>query len=129
MTDNINHPKHYNNGSGIECLRITEHLKCSPSNACKYLYRHEDKNSPIDDLKKAVNYIENEIDLRINPRPMPDYHKAINHMKPNIGEAFRLLVELDEVPDWLTSLVRAKDLIGIEIAEIEEEKERGSLSL
>lgn len=59
--DNVNHPKHYTqNPSGVECIDIVEHLSFNIGNAIKYLWRHEDKNG-IEDLRKAVWYIEREI--------------------------------------------------------------------
>jgi hypothetical protein len=64
MTDNVNHPKHYtSHPSGIECIQITEHLSFCMGNAVKYLWRNEGKDG-IQDLKKAIWYIEREIKLR-----------------------------------------------------------------
>ncbi len=61
-TDNVNHPKHYTeHPSGVECIQITEHMNFCLGNAIKYLFRHEHKNG-IEDLKKAVWYINREID-------------------------------------------------------------------
>ena len=61
--DLINHPHHYTRGS-IECI---EAIKASMSkkafrgnlkgNVLKYLWRYEDKENPIQDLKKAKWYI------------------------------------------------------------------------
>ena len=55
MTDMIGAPPHYtsNNGSGIECIDITEHLSFSAGNAIKYLWRHESKGNPVADLRKT----------------------------------------------------------------------------
>lgn len=64
MSDNVNHPKHYNSHpSGIECIDIVRHHNFNIGNAIKYLYRHglKDGNSPIQDLQKAVWYINDEI--------------------------------------------------------------------
>lgn len=39
MTDNVNHPKHYNtHPSGIECIDITRHMGFNLGNAMKYIY-------------------------------------------------------------------------------------------
>ena len=60
--DNVNHPKHYNNHpSGIECIQITEHMSFCLGNAIKYIWRADLKNDKIEDLKKAIWYINREI--------------------------------------------------------------------
>ena len=62
MTDMIGAPPHYtsNNGSGIECIDITEHLSFNAGNAVKYLWRHESKGDPVADLRKAQWYVQRE---------------------------------------------------------------------
>jgi hypothetical protein len=63
--DPVNHPKHYtNHPSGIECIQITEHFGFNIGNAIKYLWRADDKDFPLQDLKKAAWYIEREIQKR-----------------------------------------------------------------
>ena len=69
MSDLVNHPPHYNAipakcecGKGIECIQITEHMDFLTGNAMKYLYRHEHKGSPIQDLEKAAWYIQRKIE-------------------------------------------------------------------
>lgn len=68
--DNVNHPKHYtSHPSGIECITITRHYCFSIGNAIKYLWRAglkkeqglEDRQKEIEDLKKAIWYIEDRI--------------------------------------------------------------------
>lgn len=60
--DPVNHPPHYtDHPSGIECIRITEHLNFCIGNAIKYLWRAGRKGDPVQDLRKAVWYIEREI--------------------------------------------------------------------
>jgi hypothetical protein len=63
--DPVNHPKHYtNHPSGIECIQITEHMGFNLGNAIKYIWRSDLKNDAIEDLKKAVWYVQREIDKR-----------------------------------------------------------------
>lgn len=63
MNDNINHPKHYtNHPSGIECIQITQHMNFCLGNAIKYIWRADLKNDAIEDLKKAIWYINCEIE-------------------------------------------------------------------
>ena len=68
--DNVNHPKHYTDDpSGVECIEITRHRNFNIGNAIKYLWRagrKEDaaldrKEKNIEDLRKAIFYIKDEI--------------------------------------------------------------------
>lgn len=70
--DMVNHPPHYNNskskcscGKRIECIDVTRHLGFNIGNAIKYLWRCDLKNSPIEDLHKAIWYIQDEINSRL----------------------------------------------------------------
>lgn len=78
MSDNINHPKHYNNsqakcecGRRIECIDITRHMNFNLGNAMKYIWRFQDKNG-LEDLKKAQWYLNDAI------KNMEDEIKKIN---------------------------------------------------
>ncbi len=63
--DPVNNPKHYTqHPSGIEAIQITEHMSFCLGNAVKYVWRADLKNDAIEDLRKAVWYIEREIDRR-----------------------------------------------------------------
>lgn len=63
--DMVNHPPHYtSHPSGIECITITRHMSFNIGNALKYLWRADEKGSDIEDLQKAVWYINDEIDKR-----------------------------------------------------------------
>lgn len=63
--DPVNHPKHYtSHPSGVECIQITEHMSFNLGNAVKYLWRADEKGTPITDLEKAVWYISREIAKR-----------------------------------------------------------------
>jgi hypothetical protein len=60
--DPVNHPSHYtSHPSGIECIRVTEHMNFNVGNAVKYLWRCDHKGSLISDLEKARWYIDREI--------------------------------------------------------------------
>lgn len=65
MTDNVNHPKHYtSHPSGIECIEICRHMSFNLGNAFKYIWRADLKNDAIEDMKKAIWYIQDEINKR-----------------------------------------------------------------
>jgi hypothetical protein len=62
--DQVNHPEHYTTDpSGIECIEITRHRNFNIGNAFKYLWRAgiKDEARHIEDLKKAMFYIQDEI--------------------------------------------------------------------
>lgn len=59
--DAIN-PSHYRkHPSGIECIEVTRHMNFNVGNAIKYLWRYMDKGDPVENLKKAQWYIDDEI--------------------------------------------------------------------
>lgn len=57
MAEMVNHPDHYNTGSGTECIDIIRHLPLSLGTAVKYLWRFRLKFDPQEDLDKAVFYL------------------------------------------------------------------------
>ena len=63
--DPVNQPPHYTkHPSGIECIQITEHMGFNLGNAVKYIWRCDLKKDAIEDLKKAIWYINREIQKR-----------------------------------------------------------------
>lgn len=62
MSDNVKHPSHYTSVvPGIECIQVTQHFNFNRGNAIKYIWRAGHKNDEIEDLKKAIQYLEFEI--------------------------------------------------------------------
>jgi hypothetical protein len=67
MSDPVNHPAHYtSHPSGVEAIQICQHENFCIGNVLKYLLRHQKKGNPVQDLRKAIWYIECEIN-RIQP--------------------------------------------------------------
>ena len=65
FTNTVNHPKHYTqHPSGVECIEVTEHMGFCLGNAVKYIWRADLKENAIEDLRKAIWYIEREIERR-----------------------------------------------------------------
>ncbi len=63
--DLVNHPPHYtNHPSGVECIQITRHMGYNLGNAMKYIWRCDLKKDAIEDLQKAIFYLQDEIYLR-----------------------------------------------------------------
>lgn len=64
-TDMVNHPPHYTaHPSGVECITITEHMGFNLGNAVKYIWRADEKNNDLEDLRKAAWYLDREISKR-----------------------------------------------------------------
>jgi hypothetical protein len=63
--DPVNRLKHYtSHPSGVECIAVTEHFPFNIGNAIKYLWRANEKGTPIEDLRKAAWYVAREIARR-----------------------------------------------------------------
>lgn len=74
MEDKVNHPSHYcwlKELCGIEVIDITRHLDFDLGNAVKYILRagrkseegYSNIDKTIEDLQKAIFYINDEIEL------------------------------------------------------------------
>ena len=62
-TDTVNHPKHYTSDDcGVEAIEITSLLPACISNAVKYVWRCGKKDEDLQELKKALWYINYSID-------------------------------------------------------------------
>jgi hypothetical protein len=63
--DPINHPKHYtSHPSGVECIEITQHMMFNTGNAIKYIWRADLKGNAIEDIEKAIWYLNQEVGRR-----------------------------------------------------------------
>lgn len=63
--DPVEHPLHYTlHPSGIECIQITEHMGFNLGNALKYIWRCDLKKDAVEDLRKAMWYINRELEKR-----------------------------------------------------------------
>lgn len=67
--DAVNNPKHYtSHPSGIECIDVTRHMSFNLGNATKYIWRCDLKKDAIEDLRKAIFYLNDEINLRLSTK-------------------------------------------------------------
>lgn len=57
LADNVNHPAHYEAGP-FECVRLTRLYPFMGGNAIKYVYRHRLKGREVEDLRKALWYLD-----------------------------------------------------------------------
>lgn len=64
LVDSVNHPPHYRGPQGLECIDVVEHMHFNLGNAVKYIWRvaFGGKGNDIEDLRKAVWYINREIE-------------------------------------------------------------------
>ncbi len=65
--DAVNHPPHYNSHpADVECIEIVRHMGFNLGNVVKYIWRDglKDTEVPLQDLKKALFYLQDEIKLR-----------------------------------------------------------------
>lgn len=64
--DMVNNPAHYtSHPSGVECIEVTRHMSFNLGNATKYIWRCDLKKDAIEDLRKAIFYLNDEIELRL----------------------------------------------------------------
>lgn len=71
--DPVNHPKHYTS-KPVECIVVSEHLGFCLGNAYKYLYRREQKGAEVQDLEKALWYVQRHL---TNPGYVPNVPNEI----------------------------------------------------
>lgn len=56
--DMVNHPPHYTgHPSGVECIEVAEHLPFCLGNAFKYLFQRDAKGNPLENIEKAIWYV------------------------------------------------------------------------
>lgn len=61
MSDPVNHPAHYTQVPGVECIDVTRHFSFCRGNAIKYVWRAGAKGSEVEDLRKAIWYLRDEL--------------------------------------------------------------------
>lgn len=101
MNDVVNHPQHYTQ-TRIECIEVVRCLAFSEGNAIKYIHRHRDKGKPIEDLRKALWYLN-------DAKNYPIVTKMLTKVDfPSLGQEYlTVLTEMGFPPD----LVRAVEEI------------------
>ena len=95
--DMVNHPPHYKDASGIECIEVTSKMQFCGGNCFKYLYRAGKKGLTVEDLKKAAWYAErawimNEV---VPYAAIEGIEKIAAYRTGNIQSAMHLISEYD----------------------------------
>jgi hypothetical protein len=89
VTDNVNHPAHYTHYKGLEIIELTEQMNFNLGNAVKYIARAGLKNpeTEIEDLEKAIFYVERELKRGIDPRRVIEFNgKLVEKFTFSLGE-------------------------------------------
>lgn len=89
--DPVAKPKHYNvHPSGVECIEINEWMDYCLGCAWKYVFRHENKINPVEDLNKALWYLERAYAQKerrlLNYTEFPDRYKWLQGQVKKILE-------------------------------------------
>lgn len=112
MTDAVNHPPHYNaHPEGIECIDVVDRLPFCQGNAIKYLWRADHKGAVIQDLEKALWYVDRALNGRdavMGSLVDDDFLKrVISGFAPNVAGAIRAVAvcELGEARELIFSLI------------------------
>lgn len=91
MSDPVNHPDHYTwlkDAIGVEVIDITELFNFNLGNALKYLLRHERKGNAVEDLSKAIFYLDREVRRRTGRSSLDDIRRraqsptTLQHKEP-----------------------------------------------
>lgn len=91
MSDNIKHPSHYAEGRKFEPVDVIRDwgLNFNLGNAVKYLSRAGRKDDIVQDLKKAQEYIQFEIDA-IEAERAKEKKPVEDPAKPSAEEVWRM---------------------------------------
>jgi hypothetical protein len=64
-SDPVSHPDHYRwHPAGVECIAVAEEFGYNLGNVIKYVWRADRKGDAIEDLRKARQYLDFEIERR-----------------------------------------------------------------
>lgn len=140
LTDNVNHPAHYEAGP-FECVELTRLYPFMGGNAIKYVYRHRLKGREVEDLRKALWYLDHaepdelrpsytRRDVRdlgaATPLPVPSMEADLAH--PDNG-ATHLLRVLELARGHDSGLTRARRAVSRRINLIESDYSDDELRL
>lgn len=132
MSDLVHHPSHYlQHKSGVEVIELTEGLSFNLGNALKYLLRHEHKGDPVTDLRKALWYIDRELNRRYQAGPREDFVQWSNpgaldtwlkhEPDEDLCEAVEALCQpsRDDTTEWVLDLGWARAYIAMKLGRLE----------
>lgn len=116
--DPIN-PNHYKTNNGIECIDIAQHFIYTMGNAIKYIWRAGLKDDLIQDLNKAIWYlnkaIENGDDIYLTPRDENLIQRKRKQLNPNDFNRYPhqkaildmlLLTDVEQAKEYLEEIIQ-----------------------
>lgn len=72
VADMVNHPPHYTgHPSGVECIEVAEYLPFCLGNAFKYLFRRDAKGNAVENIEKAIWYVNRHNETYPNKPQLP----------------------------------------------------------
>lgn len=111
IDDVVNHPKHYNtHPSGIECVEYLELLPGNLAHVCVYVWRHEHKGRPIEDLEKALWFLRREVRRSLSEQQeATKFLQIVDRYQPGVRaeERLRPLQPFIEQQDFVACAVEA----------------------
>jgi hypothetical protein len=91
MKDKVNHPEHYGGAENpYEAIKVIEAWKLgfNLGNVVKYISRAEKKGNTLEDLKKALWYLEREVKKREGKAPdmeLTELSKKVDNWIKSLG--------------------------------------------
>lgn len=102
--DQVNHPAHYTAYEGLEVIQLTEQMNFNRGNAVKYIARAGLKSfaTEVQDLKKALWYIQREIDRMEAKLRTAKENEALDSLRAKLMPPTDELEECDEcdIPEY-----------------------------
>lgn len=117
MTDNVNHPAHYEANGPFECIELAETAVFNIGNMIKYVFRHRDKDDPLEDLRKARWYLRRQLTkgARAKADPQAMLARLAEDDHAGAGEFWQAMLDgdIDAMQSTLDSLIeRESDAQG-----------------
>jgi DNA-binding transcriptional ArsR family regulator len=110
--DAVHHPQHYNSHpSGVECVEYSELLPGNLSHVCVYVWRHADKEKPVEDLRKALWFLEREL-----ARSTTEQEESLRHLgKMSSGSA---RARIEDRLRHLARFVKEKEFVALTVSQL-----------
>ena len=130
LHDSVKHPNHYTWISNIESRDVAKHFSYHAGNAIKYIWRHQKKGSPIQDLRKAIRNLEYEVERLEHAKP-PNHYTMISsiecrdvakHFSYHAGNAMEYIWWHQSTGSPIVDLRIAIENLKYEIERLESEK-------
>lgn len=117
VRDSVDHPVHYASNGPFECIELAETAVFNTGNMVKYVFRHRDKDDPLEDLCKARWYLHRQLTkgarAKADPQAMLARLAATDHA--GAGEFWQAMLDgdIDAMQSTLDSLIeRESDAQG-----------------